>query len=114
MSFSSLRNKIYDDFLSKKLDRQLNLVNLRSAFYQKKFCNLKIRGKYITDIFEELPFTTKQELLQDQNENPPFGNHCCVKQEKIKRIHKTSGTTNKPLIIALTENDIKTTVSKIP
>ena len=30
-----------------------------------------------------------------------------VNNSKIQRVHRTSGTTNKPLILALTKNDIK-------
>ena len=107
----SVKDKISKDLLYEKLGKQLNYVISNSAFYQKKFRDLKISRRDFTKIFKELPFTTKEELLHDQKENPPFGNHCCVKKEKIKRIHKTSGTTNKPLIIALTENDINTTVN---
>ena len=105
-----IKDKIYNDILIEKLEKQLGVVYSKSAFYQKKYDSLKVKSKYITDIFEELPFTSKKELLKDQEENPPFGNHCIVQREKIRRIHKTSGTTDKPLIVALTDNDIKITV----
>lgn len=95
----------------KKLNEQLQYVISKSEFYKNKFSKLIDLNVDLIKIFQELPLTTKQELLQDQQDNPPFGSHCCVEKEKIKRIHKTSGTTNRPLIIALTENDINTTVN---
>src|SRR2546428_12536263 len=42
--------------------------------------------------FAELPFTTKQELVDDQAEHPPFGTNLTYPVEKYVRIHQTSGT----------------------
>ena len=92
----------------KQLIKQVNHVLDISDFYKRKLKgHLKI--KTIND-FVFLPFTTKSELLQDQENNPPFGSNLCIPKQNIQRIHKTSGTTNKPLLIALTENDISNTV----
>ena len=81
-----------------------------SLFYQKKFSisNVDLVGNII---FEELPFTTKNDLLEDQQKNPPFGSNLCVDVNKILRIHQTSGTTNKPLIITLTQKDINVNIA---
>src|SRR2546426_4034069 len=46
--------------------------------------------------FAELPFTTKQELVDDQAEHPPFGTNLTYPVEKYVRIHQTSGTAGKP------------------
>lgn len=61
------------------------------------------------DLKECKVFTTKDQLLEDQRRNPPFGS-LKVDISKIIRIHKTSGTTNKPLLIPMTSRDIETTV----
>jgi phenylacetate-CoA ligase len=53
-----------------------------------------------------LPFTTKMDLLTDQENCPPFGSNICVDLNEVSRVHKTSGTTQKPLIILLTTADI--------
>src|SRR2546428_963154 len=45
--------------------------------------------------FAELPFTTKQELVDDQAEHPPFGTNLTYPVEKYVRIHQTSGTAGK-------------------
>src|SRR5438094_1915310 len=47
--------------------------------------------------FAELPFTTKQELVDDQAEHPPFGTNLTYPVEKYIRIHQTSGTAGKPI-----------------
>lgn len=91
-----------------KLEQQVKYTLSNSIFYRKKFGN--ISGLEVFDAFEKMPFTTKQELLADQELNPPFGSNLCVNNSQISRIHKTSGTTNKPLIITLTSNDIKHTI----
>lgn len=57
-----------------------------------------------------LPFIDKGDLLKDQEKYPPFGSDIKVSPEKIVRIHRTSGTTNKPLLIAMTANDLRQTI----
>src|SRR5213593_2742245 len=47
--------------------------------------------------FAELPFTTKQELVDDQAEHPPFGTNLTYPVDKYIRIHQTSGTAGKPI-----------------
>ena len=59
----------------------------------------------------KLPFTTKMDLLGDQAKCPPFGSNICVGLNEIRRVHKTSGTTQKPLLILLTEADIKEAIN---
>ena len=89
--------------------KQLQYVIEKSPFYQKKFNDYILSIESISD-FQKLPFTNKQELLEDQAHFPPFGSNICVNKEQIVRIHKTSGTTNKPLLITLTKEDIYNTV----
>lgn len=60
--------------------------------------------------FSELPLLFKKDLIEDQRLYPPFGSGVEGYLGKIKRIHRTSGTSNKPLLLALTENDIKNVI----
>jgi phenylacetate-CoA ligase len=92
-----------------KLLQQLAYVFKTSGFYQKKYGFLPNQEIAIAD-FTTLPFTTKKELLDDQEKNPPYGSNLCADFSMVRRIHRTSGTTNKPLLIALTENDIRAAV----
>src|SRR5947199_3981023 len=47
--------------------------------------------------FAELPFTTKQDLVDGRAEPPPFGTNLTYPVEKYVRIHQTSGTVGKPI-----------------
>ena len=88
------------------LSNKIKNVLKKSKFYKnklKKFKNKKINS----EIFDKIPFTTKKELLNDQKKHPPFGSNLTVEKKNIQRIHRTSGTSNKPLILALTKNDLK-------
>src|SRR5262249_2773963 len=48
--------------------------------------------------FEELPFTTKQQLVDDQANHPPFGTNLTFALPSYVRIHQTSGTAGKPIL----------------
>jgi len=62
----------------------------RNRFYSDRLQ----RGKS----FAELPFTTKQELVDDQAQRPPFGTDLTYPLEQYIRIHQTSGTAGKPVL----------------
>lgn len=90
-----------------KLKRQIRYVYEHSAFYRKKWSSVGFEPGDLKDFedFERLPFTTKQELREDQAEHPPFGSNLCIRQEDIFHIHGTSGTTGKPTVFALSKGD---------
>jgi phenylacetate-CoA ligase len=44
-----------------------------------------------------LPFTTKAELLADQQRHPPYGSVLTYPRERYVRMHQTSGSTGRPL-----------------
>ncbi len=45
----------------------------------------------------QLPFSTKQELVDDQLAHPPFGTNLTYPLASYSRLHQTSGTTGKPM-----------------
>jgi phenylacetate-CoA ligase len=50
------------------------------------------------DDVARLPFTLKDELAADQQENPPYGSNLTFPQDRYARLHQTSGTsTGRPL-----------------
>src|SRR5437899_4471009 len=67
-------------------------------------------GKSIVsvDYLSQLPFTTKDELRQALDEEPPFGSNLCVTPEQVKCVYQTSGTTGAPSVLALTRGDTET------
>lgn len=79
------------------LSRQVWATN---AFYRRKWQDAGLR--HPDDIrtwseFERLPFTTKEELVQDQLAHPPFGTNLTFHPDAYVRVHQTSGTTGHPL-----------------
>ncbi len=85
-------------------DRRLAelLVRLRSTaseYWREKLRGVEARG---TDEIGALPFTTKAELRDAY----PFGT-LAVDLEETVRVHASSGTRGKPLVVAYTAADIE-------
>ncbi|GHV82544.1 phenylacetate--CoA ligase [Spirochaetia bacterium] len=74
---------------------------LQSPFYQKHFEGIGIGDIASEDDFLKLPFTEKEDLRNAY----PLG-LCAVPDEKIVRIHSSSGTTGVPVIIPYTQKDV--------
>ncbi len=91
------------------LDRQITYVLRNSHFYQRKFKQLRTDRPWTLERLADTPFTEKSELLADQLEYPPFGSNLCIPISQAQRIHKTSGTTGRPLLLAYTYEDIQHT-----
>jgi len=47
--------------------------------------------------YARMPFTTKRQLVEDQQTHPPYGTNLTEPLERYTRFHRTSGTTSKPL-----------------
>jgi len=104
------QSELYQRVDKKKLLEQAKYILENSDFYAKKLKHFK-NAKQLVDNFDSVPFTDKNEIIQDQIKFPPFGSNLCVKKELISRIHRTSGTTGRPVYIALTKNDIKAVIA---
>jgi phenylacetate-CoA ligase len=74
----------------RRLEELLRIVHASSPFYARK---LEGTG---TDL-AALPFTTKSELVADQEQNPPWGTVATEPLERYTRYSHTSGTTGRPL-----------------
>src|SRR5213078_2096827 len=51
----------------------------------------------LDEFTEQCPFTTKQEIAEDQRAHPPYGTNLTFPLERYTRFHQTSGTTGAPL-----------------
>jgi len=51
----------------------------------------------LQDFSARFPYTTKQELVEDQRRNPPFGTNLTYPLNRYTRFHQTSGTSGAPL-----------------
>jgi len=78
---------------------QLGLTRIlpRNRFYEKKLLARKhaLTLESIRDL-SRFPFTTKQELVADQEAHPPFGGNLTYPRNEYIRLHQTSGTTGQP------------------
>ena len=76
-----------------------------SDVYRRKFDEAGVRPEDIETLADisRFPFTTKNDL----RDNYPFGMFA-VPQERISRIHASSGTTGKPTVVGYTARDIDT------
>ncbi len=88
-----------------KLQATLNRVHKNVTYYRKKFNELGIIPEDIQSLSDlaRLPFTTKEDLSL----NYPYGLFA-VPLREVVRIHSSSGTTSKPIVVGYTRNDIRT------
>src|ERR1035437_6432055 len=70
-----------------------------NAFYTRKLTEAGVTSEIasLEDFSARFPFTTKQELVEDQLRHPPFGTNLTYPLERYTRFHQTSGTTDTPL-----------------
>src|SRR6266852_2958891 len=70
-----------------------------NRFYSRKLneagITFDIAG--LDDFCRRFPFTTKDELIEDQRLHPPFGTNLTYPLARYTRYHQTSGTTGVPL-----------------
>src|SRR5574344_2855902 len=86
------------DLIRKQLKRVMQVSN---GFHAEKFAGIDIDALKTQADFEKLPFSSKQDLRDAY----PLG-LAAVPEEKIVRIHSSSGTTGTPVIIPYTAQDV--------
>ncbi len=91
----------------RKLREQVRHAYDASPFYRKKLDDAGIKPAQIAQLADlrSLPFTTKDELKQDQADHPLWGTLLAVPFEQCLRVHMTSATTGRPLAFLDTEDD---------
>ncbi len=73
----------------------LREVRATNPFYRRKLADCDINPA-APDI-AGLPFTTREEIQQDQIDHPPFGTNLTYPIESYSRMHQTSGSRGVPL-----------------
>ena len=70
-----------------------------NAFYTSKLqaAGLTFDVASLADFSARFAFTTKAELVADQQANPPFGTNLTYPLDQYTRFHQTSGTSGAPL-----------------
>ena len=72
-------------------ERQYRRLREASPFYSRKFREAGVGASFVSlaDL-ATLPFTTKVELKEALEEEPPFGSNLCVDADQVKRVYQTS------------------------
>ena len=86
---------------------QWRYVRTTSAFYRAKL-DRRLPAELDLDAFERLPFTDKGELRESQERSYPFGDYVACNEDQVVRLHRTSGTTGRPLQLANSRRDVAT------
>jgi phenylacetate-CoA ligase len=73
-----------------RFDEMRSVLLQRNRFYSDRLRNHATLG--------ELPFTTKQQLVEDQAAHPSFGTNLTFSIKDYVRIHQTSGTAGNPIL----------------
>lgn len=96
-------DQLYRD-QEKKLQQFMQRIYYNSTFYREKLDEAGIRPEQIRTIRDlaKVPFTTKAELRTGY----PLGLQA-VPDEQVVRIHSSSGTTGKPIIVPYTKGDVE-------
>ena len=87
-----------------RLQSTMNRVHKNVTHYQKRFNELGVIPEDMQSLSDlmRLPFTTKEDLRL----NYPYGMFA-VPLREVVRIHSSSGTTSKPIVVGYTKNDIR-------
>jgi phenylacetate-CoA ligase len=82
-----------------RLRSLLRQIQGPNPFWTRKYASAGVDATSISgvDDLHRLPFCTKQELVEDQNANPPYGTNLTFPRVEYCRLHQTSGTTGKPM-----------------
>lgn len=89
------------DLQIRQVNNQIQSLIKAGSFYGKKLSDAGISGIASPEDFEKLPFSEKNDL----REAYPLG-LMTAPEEKIVRIHSSSGTTGLPVIIPYTARDV--------
>jgi len=103
--FETLPREALESLQLKRLKATVDRVYATVPFYKKKFDEMGLKPSHIKTLkdLKLLPFTVKNDL----RDNYPFGLFS-VPMESVVRVHASSGTTGKPIVVGYTKRDIDT------
>jgi phenylacetate-CoA ligase len=70
-----------------------------NPFYTAKFdaAQASYKMRHLGELTDNVPFTTKAEIVADQQANPPYGTNLTFPIDRYTRLHQTSGTSGTPI-----------------
>src|SRR5436189_6392606 len=80
-----------------KLRALIAAVRRDNPFYRAKLQGADPDLDSLEAFAQQVPFTTKQELIEDQRLHPPFGSNLTYPVERYTRFCQPSGTTHSPM-----------------
>ncbi|MBI3921117.1 MAG: AMP-binding protein [Armatimonadetes bacterium] len=82
-----------------KLRSLLTALVPANAFYTRKLAAAGVTAEIASlgEFCARTPFTTKQEIVDDQLSHPPYGTNLTFPQNRYTRFNQTSSTTGNPL-----------------
>ena len=103
--FETLPREALEALQLKRLKATVERVYETVPFYKKKFDEMGVKPSHVKTLkdLQLLPFTVKNDL----RDNYPFGLFS-VPMEQVVRVHASSGTTGKPIVVGYTKRDIDT------
>jgi len=102
--FEKMPREDIEQLQIERLQSTLNRVYRNVAFYQKAFDANRVNLESVKDVqaLRELPFTTREDLQKSY----PY-DMFAVPLRNIVRIHSTSGTSAKPIVVGYTRDDLR-------
>ena len=96
---------------SDKLKRQLEYVYNHAPFYRRKLDQAGLKPEDIRRVEDlyKIPFTTKAELRESQEREPPFGDYLAAPKEDVSIVHRTAGSTGRFIFTVMTKHDLRQT-----
>lgn len=103
--YETMSRQRLEEIQLQRLKWTLNWVYERVDWYRKKFDSIGFKPSHLKSLedVKNLPFTTKHDL----REGYPFSLFA-VPLEQVVRIHSSSGTTGKPVVVGYTRGDLNT------
>ncbi len=102
----TLDRKRLSELRDERLRRLLSEINT-NQFYQDKFhaAGIEMNSVRSAEDLKRLPFTTKSELVAEQEAHPPYGRLLTYPLTRYVYLHQTSGTTSNPIKCVETRED---------
>lgn len=81
------------------LNELLRRVSRSNAFYRPTLLQTQVADGVgsLQEFYANTPFTTKDEIAENQTNHPPYGTNLTYPIEQYSRFNQTSGTTGKPI-----------------
>jgi phenylacetate-CoA ligase len=88
-----------EDLQWERFQTLLHDIVPRNRFYAQKLAQAGVQPTTLQarEDLGRLPFTTKEDLVADQERHPPYGQVLTYPLTRYSRLHQTSGTVGRPL-----------------